>query len=190
MESSKSTDYNELLHGLSSRVTERMNHILTRSVTKQEVKQAVFSVKSGSAPRADGMSGPFFQSYWDIVGDLLPKEVLVFFLKLESCQQNGTNTHLCLILKKTDASMMSDLRPISLCTVMYKTISKILASRLKPLLSSIVSPNQHAFVSNCLISDHIIMVHEAVHSLRTHDYVSKNFVAAKTDMSKAFDRVD
>lgn len=76
---SNSEDYISLLRSLPYRVTDSMNHLLIRMVTPEEVKDAVFSIKSDSAPGADGMSGFFFQSYWDTVGDQLTKEVQGFF---------------------------------------------------------------------------------------------------------------
>lgn len=187
--SSNSEDYHSMLRDLTPRVSEAMNHQLISKVTPEEIKEAVFSIKPDSAPGADGMSGFFFQSYWDIVGVQLIKEVSGFF-ETGVMPTEWNYTQLVLIPKKTNATLMSDLRPISLCSVMYKTISKIIASRLKRFLPDIVSPSQSAFVADRLISDNIIMAHEAIHSLNTHDYVSSNFLAAKTDMSKAFDRVE
>lgn len=83
-----------------------------------------------------------------------------------------------------------DLRPISLCFVSYKIVSKVLCSRLKRFLPGIVSETHWTFVFGRLISNNILISHEVAHDLGTNSTCNEDFMAIKTDMSKAYDRIE
>ena len=72
----------------------------------------------------------------------------------------------------------------------YKIISKVLCQRLKRLLPQLVLETQSAFFSGRLISDNILTAQEMFHGLRTNNSCKEKFLAIKTDMSKAYDRVE
>lgn len=187
--SSNPRSYDPVFQSMIPNVTPRMNAELTRKVSKEEVAEAIFSIKPESAPGPDGMSALFFQKYWDIVGDDITSEIQEIF-ESGFLPADWNYTYLCLIPKIPEPELMTDLRPISLCSVLYKAVSEILVHRLQPFLQEIVAVNQSAFVSDRLISDNIIIAHEAVHALKAHPRVSAEYMAVKTDMSKAYDKVE
>ena len=99
-------------------------------------------------------------------------------------------TNICLIPKTERPTRITELGPISLCNVGYKIISKVLCQRLKACLPLIISETQSAFVPGRLISDNILIAQEMFHGLRTNKSCQDKFMAIKTDMSKAYDRIE
>jgi hypothetical protein len=72
--------------------------------------------------------------------------------------ERWNDTCVVLIPETKNPESMKDLRPISLCIVVYKLILKVLANRLKQILPEIISPNQSAFVPGRLITDNILVL--------------------------------
>lgn len=94
----------------------------------------------------DGMSPGFFYKYWSIVGGDVIQVVRSFF-ETGNFVDKLTNTNIVLIPKKKCPTSMADLHPISLCNVLYKIISKVLANRLNKFIAVVISGTQNAFIS-------------------------------------------
>ena len=98
----------------------------------------------------------FYQKYWDIIGEDVIKAVLDI-LNFNALITELNKTNIALITKINNLTKISEFRPIRLCNVSYKIVSKILANRLKPLLSTIISESQSAFVLGRLITDNVLV---------------------------------
>ena len=95
-----------------------------------------------------------------------------------------------LIPKVKNPEQVIEFRPIALCNVLYKLVSKVLANRLKKILPSIISETQSAFQSDKAISDNILVAFETLHHMKTNNSGKNGFMTMKLDMSKAYDRVE
>lgn len=62
-----------------------------------------------------------------------------------------------LIPKLEQPTRFKELRPISLCNVAYKVITKVVVQRLRPLLNDIISPLQNSFIPGHGTKDNAIL---------------------------------
>lgn len=85
---------------------------------------------------------------------------------------------------------MADLRPISLCNVLIRILSKVLSNRLKPCLASIISDRLNAFVGGRLLTDNALVAFEINHYMKRKAQGKYGVAGLKIDISKAYDRLE
>uniref|UniRef100_A0A803PJ47 Reverse transcriptase domain-containing protein n=1 Tax=Cannabis sativa TaxID=3483 RepID=A0A803PJ47_CANSA len=158
-------------------------------VSTEEVKATLFDMNPDKSPGPDGMTPAFYQKSWAIVVADVVANVQNFFASGEMLP-GFNDTNLVLIPKKKNSIVMGHLRPIALCYVLYKIVSKVLANRLKGLLDQIISPFQSTFIPSRLILDNILVSFEVLHYLKRKSQGKKGYMALKLDMSNAYDRVE
>ena len=104
-------------------------------------------------PENDGITKEFYIKFWDAVKELLCVSIQQSFIagELTTSQKQA---FIKLIEKKDrDKTFIKNWRLILLLNVDMKLISKVLASRLTSVISSIVNENQVAYVNNRFISE-------------------------------------
>ena len=99
-------------------------------------------------------------------------------------------TCIVLITKCQKPIEMSDFRPISLCMVLYKVISKMMANRLTLFFPTLILKHQSAFVPGRLITDNAMVAFEIFHGMKRRGDGKAGSMTFKLDMSKAYDRVE
>ena len=160
---------------------------MIRDVTPSEVKDAIFSMGDDKAPGPDGYSAAFFKGAWDIVSEDVTKAVQEFFVNGKLLKEIN-HTTIALLPKINSPTRITDFRPISCCNVIFKCISKIIANRIKDSLTTLVSPNQSAFVPGRRIADNILLTQELMHNYHLNRGPSR--CAFKVDIQKAYDTVN
>jgi len=187
--SSRLEGVEDCLSGIACRVTNEMNVDLLKPCTLQEVSLALQFMGPFKASGPDGFPASFYQHNWAHIGE----EVCLatnHFISLGHMDEDINTTNIVLIHKKAHPISMMDFKPISLCNVIYKIISKVLANRLKAVLPHIISANQSSFIPGRLISDNILVANETLHSMQTRHWGKTGYVALKLDMNKTYDRVE
>ncbi|CAN6282264.1 unnamed protein product [Urochloa humidicola] len=155
---------------------------------KEEIWNILKNMKRDAAPGPDGFNVAFYRAAWQWIGDDVTTLVRNFYTS-GTLLPEINKTFIVLIPKKNSPVIPEDFRPISLCNVIYKVISKSLADRIKPFLPNKIHMSQSAFIPGRHISSNIITAQEITHSFGLSSWKEKGFLL-KIDLAKAFDRIE
>ena len=157
-----------------------------KQFTKEDIKEAFYSLPRNKTGGPDGYSAEFFIATWEIIGPEVTEAILEFFNS--GCLLKQWNSAaLALIPKIPNASHPSEFRPISCLNTVYKVISKLLASRLKEILPLMISKSQSAFLPGRLLAENVLLATDLVNGYNTRNISPRGML--KVDLRKAFDCV-
>ena len=129
---------------------------ISRQVTEEEITKGLWGLKPFKAPGVDGLHAGFFQYFWNDVKESVCKEVVQIF-ELRKMPEYLNETLISLIPKCQSPASLNNYRPISLCTTIYKVVTKIIVGRLRTFLDKLISPVQAAFVPGRRGLDNVII---------------------------------
>ncbi|GKV29432.1 hypothetical protein SLEP1_g38359 [Rubroshorea leprosula] len=167
-------------------LSEEKKDWLERPFSVEEIEEGLRSCEGSKAPRPDGYNFNFLKYAWHYI-----KEDFINFFTEFHCNGKlvkGLNSSfLTMIPKKLNVVELKDYRPISLIGCVYKLLAKVLANRLKSVISEIVSETQSAFVRGRQLVDSVLVLNEVVDEIKKKKQPAFVF---KADFEKAYDCVD
>ena len=156
-------------------------------ITEENLFVALKSMPRNKSPGNDGLSIEFYETFWEDIKD-------IFFNSLKQAKVNGSlsisqrQAVIKLLEKKDrDKRFVKNWRPISLLNVDTKILSKAFAAKLKPILPSIVSSNQTAYVEKRCISESGRLISDIIEIC---DIENIPGYLVTMDLEKAFDSLD
>ena len=169
-----------------SRITEVEATSLEEPFTEEEVKATLIEINGDKAPSLDGFTTAFWQHCWDIVKE----EVLLMFKDFYEKTRfvhSLNSTFIVLVPKKEGVEDIKDFRPIGLVNSLYKLIAKVMANRLKNVMSKLVNTTQNAFVVGRQILDASLIVNEVINSITKK---KEKGILCKLDIKKTYDTLN
>ncbi|GLU18296.1 hypothetical protein SLE2022_346020 [Rubroshorea leprosula] len=154
--------------------------------SEEEIKATVSSCACDKAPRPDGFNFHFIKSIWSTIeGD-----VTNFIKELHKNGKlvKGLNASCITLIPKTEnPTSLKEFRLISLVGCLYKILAKVLANKLRKVISKVISTSQFAFMEARHLIDSVLALNELVHDMKVKKMKSIIF---KANFEKAFDSVD
>ncbi|RVW64329.1 Transposon TX1 uncharacterized 149 kDa protein [Vitis vinifera] len=168
-----------------SPISEESASRLDSFFTEEEISKAIFQLDRDKVPGPDGFTIAVFQDCWDVIKEDLVR-VFAEFHRSGIINQSTNASFIVLLPKKSLTKKISDFRPISLITSLYKIITKVLSRSIRGVLHETIHSSQGSYVQGRQILDAVLIANEIVDEKRRS---GEEGVVFKIDFEKAYDHV-
>lgn len=156
------------------------------NVTIGEIQYALFQMKNAKATGEDGIPSDLFKVCEDSVLESLAA-LFNKILRTEEIPEQWFESTIILIHKKGDRKDISNYRPITLTSHLYKIFMKILLIRTTEKLDKNQPPNQAGFRAGYSTTDHLFVMSQLIEKYTEYN---KPLFCAFIDYTKAFDSIE
>lgn len=162
-----------------------INDELVPNFQENEIYHSLKKLKADKSPGPDGITNEMLSTGKEILVKPLT-DLFNLVLSKKEIPKQWTNSHIVLLYKKGDAKMISNYRPISLMSSLYKVFSTTLLRRLTKIIDENQPVEQAGFVKNFSTVDHIHTLKIIIEKYCEYD---KPLYLCFIDYSKAFDTI-
>jgi len=163
------------------RLSKEDSSSLISNISEEEIRDAVWQSEGSKSPGSDAFNFTFIKNSWGTLKQDVVDVVLHF--QDSGCIPKGCNaSFIALVPKVRDPSKLDQYRPISLVGAIYKIITKVLSSRIKRVLPTIIDVSQSDFLKGRGMLDSVLVANEVVEELKRY---MRSGLCLKVDYEKA-----
>ena len=168
------------------RISREESNFIDSPFQFNEFGEALKELRKGRAPGNDGLTVEFYLAFWDLIG------YYVFDAIREAVEHGELGPSLrqgvVKLIPKKDRDLLhiTNWRGICLLNVDYKIFSKVIANRIRLVLSKIIHPDQKAFIPGRHMSN---AMYDLYATQKVVDEEELDVLLESLDIHKAFDSI-
>lgn len=154
--------------------------------TVEEIQKSIHKLKKDKSPGPDNIKNESIDMMKPVIAVPLTKIFNKILEEKEQIPMQWTEAHISLLYKKGDPHDISNYRPISLMSNIYKKFSTTLLQRLTPILDNKQPTEQAGFMKGFSTTDHLQTLSQIIEK---HTEFQIPLYIGFVDFKKAFDSI-
>ena len=154
-------------------------------VTKQEVLKVLGDIKPGKAPGPDQIMNDMLRIGSEQIAPIL-SEIFTDIINSGKIPQQWQRSKIILLFKKGCREIISNYRPITLSSCVYRVFARIIRDKIEPTINGKQPEEQAGFRPSYSTMDHLQTINQLIE--KSKEYGRKLYLAF-IDFNKAFDTI-